>query len=197
MTRTDNRITIVGLQGSGKTELTKKLIRDIYEESGRRSLVIDLMDEYNLPSYMATVIRIRNKARPTEELETAIQKLIINPCKEGKHIKYRYACLVVDECPQFWRSAHPLPSCAALLNHTMRHYDIGLICVSRRFAQMHVDITELSHELYVFRQSGKNDLKRLSDMAAGLDDAVRALPKYHYVHVDEERNFRICSPIQL
>ena len=195
--REDQRITIVGLQGSGKTELTKKLVKDIYNETGRRCLIVDLMDEYDLPSSMATICRIKNKSQPVNELETIIQKLIIDPCNRGVSVKKRYAALVVDEAPQYWRSQHPLPAAAALLNHTMRHYNCGLICISRRFVQMHVDITELSHELYIFRQSGKNDLKRLSDIAAGLDDAVRQLQRFQYVHVDEERNFRICDPIPL
>jgi len=195
--REDQRITVVGLQGSGKTELTKKLIQDIYNNTGRRCLIVDLMDEYDLPASVATICRIKNKAQPVNELETIIQKLIIDPCHKGVSIKKRYAALIVDETPQYWRSAHPLPPCAALLNHTMRHYNIGLICISRRFVQMHVDIAELSHELYIFRQTGANDLKRLSGIAAGLDDAVRQLQKYQYVHVDEERNFRICDPIPL
>ena len=195
--REDQRITVVGLQGSGKTELTKKLIREIHAATGRRVLVVDLMDEYDLPSSIATICRIRNKSQPVSELETIIQKLIIDPAERGIAVRKRYAALVVDETPQYWRSAHPLPPAAALLNHTMRHYQCGLICISRRFVQMHVDITELSHELYIFRQSGKNDLSRLSGIAEGLDKEVLKLKRYQYVHVDEERNFHICNPISI
>ncbi len=195
--RDDQRVTIVGLQGSGKTERTKKLIRDIHQNTGRRVLVIDIMDEYTFPKSVATVVRIKNKSRPAEELETIIDKLIITPWKNKVAKSKRYAALVIDETPQYWPAGKPLPANAALINHTMRHMDLGLVCISRRFVQMHVDIAELSHDLLIFRQTGKNDLKRLDEMSEGLDDAVRTLEKYHYVRVDEQRRFEVCQPVKI
>ena len=195
--RNDERITIVGLQGSGKTVLTRKLVQDIHKATGRRVLVVDIMDEYKFPQSVATVVRIHNKSQPAAELETTIDKLIISPWKRGIPKSKRYAALVVDETPQYWPAGKPLPPNAALINHTMRHMDLGLVCISRRFVQMHVDIAELSHSLNIFRQTGKNDLKRLSEMSEGLDDEVRQLEKYHYVHVDEERKYKICRPVKV
>ena len=193
--RDDERVTIIGLQGSGKTVHAKDLVNDIHERTKRRVLVVDIMDEYKFPQNLATVFRIKNKSHPEAELETLLKTLIIDPWKTGVAKSKRYAAVLIDETPQFWPHGKPLPPHAALLNHTMRHMDCGLICMGRRIVQMNVDMAELSHRLIIYRQTGKNDLKRLEDMKEGLSEAVKNLEKYHYVEVDEERNFKTCPPV--
>lgn len=195
--RDDERVTIIGLQGSGKTVQANELVYEIHARTTRKVLVVDIMDEYKFPPNVATVFRIKNKSQPTAELETLIKTLIIEPWKNKVAKSKRYAALLIDETPQFWPHGKPLPPHAALLNHTMRHMDCGLVCMGRRIVQMNVDIAELSHRLIIYRQTGKNDLKRLEDMKEGLGDAVRDLQKYHYVELDEDRNFRTRPPVKL
>ncbi len=175
--RRDIRRIIVGLQGSGKTVLAKHLI-DQYRKQGVSTLVIDYMHEYDGKNH--TAYRVENRSKPTQEVDEVLNRLIIEPYRKGIPRKERYGHLICDEAPRYFPARQPLPPAAAQINDVGRHMSIAVTCIARRFSQVNTDLVELSHEIYLFRQSGVNDLRRCNDMRAGLANIVGSLAPHHY-----------------
>ena len=179
--RRDIRRVIVGLQGSGKTVLAKHLIAQ-YRKVGVSTLVIDYQHEYNGKNH--TAYRITDRVNPTVEVDNVLQKLIIDPYEDKIPLKRRYGHLILDETPRYFALHKPLPPAMGRINDVGRHIGIATTSIGRRFSQMHTDLVELAHEVYIFRQSGINDLRRANDMRAGLADIVGNLAPHHYVKLD-------------
>ena len=191
--RDDERITVVGLQGSGKSTWTHAYIR-AHLAAGHKVLVFDPMKEYGKIAG-ATVYQPKASGGDAlrQEFETMLYKLVILPYKRNRTQPYRL--LVCEEASRYLMHGKPLPDNIGWINDTMRHMHISLVCIARRFVQLNVDLPELSHRLIIYRQSGVNDMRRLADISEGLDDAVRSLAKYHYVEVDAERRYEIRPPV--
>jgi hypothetical protein len=83
------------------------------------------------------------------------------------------------------------------INDMARHIELDIICIARRFTQLNTDIVELSHYLYIFNQAGINDIKRLNELSIGLGDTVLTLNKYHYIEVNQFRQYSIKKPIKI
>ena len=191
----DDRVLIVGLQGSGKTQYAKKLIQDeLSINNGKRVLVLDVMDEYS-PKGKTDVFRPKNKAEPLKESELCLKTLINDP----KRIKGKcaYSMLVIDETGQYYPNKSIFPPEFALINNTARHIPLKIICITRRISQIHTDLSELASELIIFRQTGINDIKRLNEISAGLGDAASQLKDHRYIEVDADRTYREKPPISI
>lgn len=179
--RRDIRRVIVGLQGSGKTVLAKSFI-ERYRKHGISTLVIDYQAEYDGKGH--TAYRVTDRTNPTDEVDRVLNALIIQPYNERRPRKERYGHLVCDETPRYFPNRHPLPASMAQINDVGRHIGIAVTCIARRFSQVNTDLVELAHEIYLFRQSGVNDLRRCDDMRAGLANIVGSLPPHHYALLD-------------
>ena len=190
----DDRILIVGLQGSGKTEYAKMLINQELEREKKRVLIFDIMDEYKNGKRI-DVYRINNKANPVFEAELCLKGLINLP--KQRTGKIAYSMLVIDETAQYYPNRSILPPEFALINHTMRHIPIKLVCITRRISQIHTDLSELASQLVIFKQTGINDIKRLNDISAGLGDAASKLGEHKYILVDVDRSYKEHEPIKL
>lgn len=189
-----NRTAVVGLPGSGKSEWAKGTARDVIDAGGK-VLVIDVLGEYdNLPKG-AIVYHVRNMQEPLEEVEAVLKRLICDPYRKTK--RQPFDLLICEECSRYFRNKSALPPNFGLINDVNRHMKLKVICIARRFVQMHTDIAELAHELIVYRQTGINDLKRLEETARGLGTAVESLPKYHFVRADSERKYAMNQPIRI
>lgn len=183
----DKRFAIFGLQGSGKTVLAKHILR-----SQPAHLVFDVKDEYQgLNRYK---VQYRDE-QGIPELEAVIDKLVI-PTELIK-------LFVIDEANRYLRpKPTPLPPAVLNLNDfsralppTMKALSFG--CIARRPVQLHTDITELAHYLFVFNLKGKNDTQYLDDLVHGLGDTVATLPEYHFVIVAPNRTFQVHEPVPL
>lgn len=190
----DDRILIVGLQGSGKTEYAKRVIRDHLMRDKKRILIFDIMDEYK-PERRIDILRIKNKAQPAPEAEFCIKAMINDP--KQKTGKCAYSLLVIDETAQYYPNKSILPPEFSLINHTMRHIPLRLVCITRRISQIHTDLSELATQLIIFKQAGTNDIKRLNDISAGLGDAAAKLKEHRYITVNEDRTFTEHEPIKI
>lgn len=174
------RITIVGLPGAGKTTFTKNYIREWFaERKGQGALIIDVLSEYGAPG---SIFRPQNRTEPRREIELLIDRLLIAPYQANE--KRRFHMVVFEEASRYLYPRVPLGPQFGYLNDFSRHMDLTILCVARRFSQIHTDFTELSHKLVIYRQTGKNDLKALSEIATGLDDAVLKLRGHQHVEYE-------------
>jgi len=160
------RIVVLGLQGSGKTTLVKRLIK------GNPHSVYDPLHEYgsqynvgsfNIETFLTNV---RISGPRIVVFEEASRYL-------GKHSPSRAALTYLDE---------------------HRHMDQHVMIVCRRPTQVHPDVIELANYLIVFNLPGANDKALLEAMACGLGDIVRELPEHEFVVVDEHRKVHL-SPL--
>ena len=177
------RIGIFGLQGSGKTNFTKALIT-----AKEDYIIYDPLHEYNGFNRYRPKYRDYS-AESQDELNAFITKYVIPTDK-------RPAFFLIDEANRYCPNRRPLPDMVEDLNDFNRHYDIALGFISRRPVQLNTDLVELAHYLAIFNLTGKNDYQYLESLSEGLGDAVKALPEWHYVLVDTQREYSICSPVQ-
>lgn len=189
------RKTIVGLQGSGKTELAKKMIKQ-KTSLGKKVIVVDVLGEYNNKKLGKIDVYVpQNPVYPVAEVDQLITNYILTPYFETG--KQPYRLIVFDEASRYFQNKIPLPQSMGYINDMARHLDLDVITIARRFTQLNTDLVELSHNLYIFNQTGINDIKRLNELSIGLGDTVLELPPYHYIEVDQRRKYKIKSPIKI
>lgn len=112
----------------------------------------------------------------------------------------RYKMFIIDEANRFCPpKPRPLPQGIADLNDWCRHpqYSLSVGYVARRPVQINTDLTEICDYLFIFQLGGVNDIRYLNNLRAGLGDTVRSLRPYHFVFVDADRTYRVCSPVSL
>ena len=176
----NKRFVILGLQGCGKTELAKYLLRQ-----AEHHLVYDVLDEYD--GFIRYVPTDRNDK---DELTAVIQKLVL--------VKLKPSLFIVDEANRFAEpKPRPLPRGLAELNDWSRHIGLSWGTIARRPTQLHSDMMELAHYLFIFVLKGKNDTQYLDFILPGLGDTVASLPQYHFAIVTESRSVIIHPPIPL
>jgi len=190
------RKTIVGLQGSGKTELAKKMIREKTQKH-QKVLIVDILGEYYKDKSLGhcDVFIPTNSVNPVVEVAEMTYNYIITPYLETG--KQPYRLVVYDEGSRYFQNKQPLPQQIGYLNDFARHLKIDIITIARRFTQLNTDLVELSHQLFIFNQTGINDIKRLNELSNGLGDIVVDLQPYYYVEVDQRRKYQIKPPIKI
>jgi hypothetical protein len=184
---TNKRFCVFGLQGSGKSVLVKSLLT--YEPN---HMVYDVLNEHwGFNRYIATHRQIKLQ-RPDDpgikELNTFVNRVILGTG--------RIRLFILEEanryCPPKPQS---LPSSILDLNDFQRHERIAFGIVCRRPTQLHSDLVELAHFLFIFQLSGKNDVSYLESLQEGLGEAVKALKPYQFVIVDSGRKFTVHEPV--
>ena len=179
---TDKRFVILGLQGTGKTYLAKYFLKH-----NAASIVYDTLGEYQGSNRYIVKYR-QNSPEAIEELDTFIAKIVV---ASGK-----IRLFVIDEANRFCPpKPAPLPDGVLELNDFQRHYKISFGTIARRPTQLHTDLVELAHYIFIFQLKGKNDLLYLNALADGLGDSVLSLPEYHFTIVYPNHTFEVHAPI--
>lgn len=179
------QVGVFGLKNSGKTNFVKWLLKNFYP----RSFVFDPMDEYK--DEWGFNQYVPQQKRSQAELEMFIDQVI-------KPNKQQIDMMVVDESNRYHTKGGELDGpVAEIIDYGTSHWNLGAIFIARRPVQVHTDILELSEYLFIFRLTGKNDHKRLDNIAPGLSDAVRDLPQYGCVMVKPDRSFEVLQPVPL
>lgn len=186
----NKRFGIFGLQGSGKSELAKYLLKNT-----RDSIVYDVLDEYQgLNRYKVTRRQVQKQV-PTDpaimELNNFVNRVVIGTGM--------IRMFILEEANRYCPAKPaPLPASIVDLNDFQRHQKIAFGCITRRPVQLNTDLAELAHYLFIFHLVGKNDIQYLESICEGLGDAVKELEPFHFVVVPPRRSeFYVHAPIPL
>lgn len=189
-----SRLTVIGLQGSGKTYLVKKAILD----KEQQHLVIDPNDEYD--GYTRYVPRFTDDyEKLTSEIKLVVKKLVLPNCwsleqleKSGKDKPKRLKLLVIDEADLIAPARTNINSMLRNLIVKSRHLRLDIVFISRRPTDLNAYIMDTSDKLVVFKQVGYNALKTLRALKLDSDKVIKKLDyaKHEFLLFDVDREFR-------
>lgn len=185
----NKRFVVLGIQGAGKSVLIGHILK-----SEKNHLVYDVHHEHKkFNTYQVEHRQVRRPGNPSDpaivELNNLVDRVVLG--------SGRIRLFVIEETNRYCPNKYPLPSSILTLNDDQRHDRIAFGTLARRAAQLNTDLVELAHYMFIFRQPGKNDRQYLDEIAEGLGDLVQKLPKYHFVIVDEIRDFQVHKPVDL
>lgn len=171
---------IFGLNGTGKSYLSKYIAKNY------SAVFFDVLNEHS-KEFDSYVPNHKNYPEIAIEFDQFLTKI------QG-HKKWNM--IIVDEASRVFPNMRPLRPVMRSYIDVFRHTNqnsIGFIC--RRPTQLFTDLVELSHYLFIFKLTGKNDVQYLNFITSGLGDTVSQLEKYHFVLVKEDRTYQICQPV--
>lgn len=190
-----SRLTVIGLQGSGKTYLVKKAILD----KEPHHLVIDPNDEYG-DEYTRYIPRFTdNYEKLTQEIKLVVKKLVLPNCwsleqmqKSGKDKPKRLKLLVIDEADLIAPARTNINSMLRNLIVKSRHLRLDIVFISRRPTDLNAYIMDTSDKLVVFKQVGYNALKTLRALKLDSDKVIKKLDyaKHEFLLFDIDREYR-------
>ncbi len=189
-----SRLTVIGLQGSGKTYLVKKAILD----KEPQHLVIDPNDEYD--GYTRYVPRFTDDyEKLTAEIKLVVKKLVLPNTwsleqmeKTGKDKPKRLKLLVIDEADLVAPARTNINSMLRNLIVKSRHLRLDIVFISRRPTDLNAYIMDTSDKLVVFKQVGYNALKTLRALKLDSDKVIKQLDyaKHEFLLFDIDREYR-------
>jgi len=172
--------SLFGLPDGGKSTL----VCYIANQFGSAAFVYDTLSEYPPEPF--------DSYAPKDQYSVEEMESVIRAAMRSR----RYKLIVIDEANRFCPpKPAPLPQAVADLNDWRAHYGIAAGYIARRPVQLNQDLTELSQYIISFGLKGKNDIKYLNDLSAGLGDAVSQLGPYQFVVMDQLRNYQVFNPI--
>lgn len=190
-----SRLTVIGLQGSGKTYLVKKAILD----KEPHHLVIDPNDEYG-DEYTRYIPRFTDDyEKLTQEIKLVVKKLVLSNCwsleqmqKSGKDKPKRLKLLVIDEADLIAPARTNINSMLRNLIVKSRHLRLDIVFISRRPTDLNAYIMDTSDKLVVFKQVGYNALKTLRALKLDSDKVIKKLDyaKHEFLLFDIDREYR-------
>jgi hypothetical protein len=178
---------VFGLKGVGKSTWVQYMMG--LPQFRHSHLVYDVCREHSgtLTTY---VPRHRSGDEARAELDGAVERLVTQQERD-----MRPDVLVVEEVSRFCGPhSRPPPALYELID-LARHYDVGLVTVARRPAQVHSDLVDLADNSVYFRLTGKNDRRALDRTLDGLSDVVRNLPKYRFARVTGDMRVHVHDPV--
>lgn len=177
-------VSIFGRKGSGKTELTKKIVRDF-----PRVIAFDTVAQYGEDNGFTVYYGREACARALAQHEKAAEFRISLRSDDtadllalmGVAYEYTDVMVVVDETP-FYCSPSQLPIEMSKLVRYGRHRRISQLYVAQRPSEIHRSITAQSDIIVSFTQREQRDVKWLVDGGGGTDaEHVGELPKYKLI----------------
>lgn len=181
-------ICVFGLRGSGKSVWTRNFLSQY-----KKHLIVDPMVEY--PGFRRYIPQNRAYGKDAiNEINTLAEMLVVPKKNNGKA---KVDLFAIDESNRYCPNRQPLPHSLLDIMDYQRHWKLTTVHVARRPVQMNTDIVELANYIIIFNLAGKNDQQYLNDVSKGLGDAVLELPKYHYMYVNENREYKQMKPINI
>ncbi len=175
----------IGLRGSGKTNFAR-FLAGLDPDS---VLVYDPLKEFT--EFDTIQPKVGQFPRAAEEFANHLTKIDIKNVD-----KHPYRLLVIDEAhrvaPGGGKSLHPF---IHDMNAVHRHWPLAILWIVRRPTELHPEIVNLSDHMFIWRLPGARDAVWLEDTAKGLSEDVRSLDEFHFVYVNQHRNFWQMSPV--
>jgi hypothetical protein len=177
----------VGLRGTGKSVLVKRVLRGFASH-----LVYDPLKEHGGEFNVYNPRHVAESPAAKAELDAVIRKWVM-PKPDVRKVDL----FAIDEANRYAPPRSRLGPALQNVNDFQRHAGLGVMYVARRPVTLNTDLMELADYLMVFRLRGKNDLDYLETISMGLKDAVLSLPLYSFVLVGPDRSFTLCNPVPL
>ncbi len=172
---------IFGLNMSGKTYLAKHIAKQY------NSIIFDVLEEYEPNIYDVYIPESKIYPDISYEFESFIEKV--------KNQKWNM--LIVDEASRIFPNRKPLFPCFRNYLDTYRHQKLCSIgFIARRPTQLHTDLVELAHYIFVFNLKGKNDIQYLNFLNSKIGDLPAKLEPYHFLVIFPDRNFKVFKPVR-
>lgn len=189
------RLVILGLQGSGKTYLTKTKLIPRY---GDEYIVWDPNSEYvgfhrYIPRFIGDDRRLK------EELGLFIKKVVLpntqslEDLEKGKKPKpKRLKAVVFDEADLIAPSKSNIPAPLRDLVVRSRHLQLDIIFISRRPTDLNAYLMDTSDYMIVFKQVGYNALKTMRALKIDSDREIKELDfgLHEFLLFDRERSYQ-------
>lgn len=160
---------VFGTKGTGKTTLGRFLL---LKNPLRRRLIIDPIGEHKGDLVVLSLRELINACEPDGRAHNA-QTIVLRRFHDDENYdwpmwefcqKLRGWRVLVDEVDRFCKPQFMMKPMEDLFNG-QRHYDVDLICCSRRPAKIHNDLTSLADTLWLFRMVGVTDLQYVRETA--------------------------------
>jgi len=186
--KTADQVVICGRKRSGKSKYLKNLCYHIPD-----FIVYDFHHEHSDLGHV-----IRYPERIPELWIKGIRKVVFYPTyrteQELEEISeiakgLRNLVIVIEETDCVLRGdpRHPLMKHFRDIVHTgSGHYGIGLICVTRRLANLNSDVISQTNWIVAFAQTSKADLKRLEEECGEEARQIVGKPPYHFFEFSGE-----------
>lgn len=185
------RITVLGLQGSGKTYL----VRHCIIPARKNHLVFDVMGEYTgFERYVPKFADDRDRLK--EETALFIRKLIIpNVCPIENPKPKKKECLnlvVFDEADLYAPATERIAPGLRNLVVKSRHYGLDIVFVTRRPTDISAYLMDTSDYLIVGKQVGQNALRIIGNINTEAREAVQELDyeNHEFIILDRERKMQ-------
>lgn len=179
----NKRFAIFGLQDSGKTTFAKWVIKQFSNH-----FVYDIMDEYQ--GFNRYVASFRGEPEAEPEFDEATRSFVL------AH-KEKIEMYVIDEANRV-HNKYVLRGSLLELNDSTAHYEMALGIIARRPEQVHTDLVDLAHYIFVFHSDGHRTTNLLNDIHEGLGDAAIMLGQFEYLMYEKGSGKIIkCEPIKI
>jgi DNA polymerase III delta prime subunit len=167
------KIFVGGIQGSGKTEFAKYLIKNKFKLAIGLRLTPDFDDIKNI-----------HLVNPTKDLLNTFEALCSSLVNEGSKFmngeikKTTYDVLVIDEADLLFRNSADLGTNARKIMLMHRHFGLSVILITRRPQDIPSTIQESCFLQIYFKLEGKNIKQRLDGIHPDLMNKINEL-NYH------------------
>lgn len=188
----DNKlISIFGLHETGKTHMAKHIAENY------STAVFDVLGEYDETKY--DIWEVQNDGYPEvqQEFDSFLEFLRNQKAQDNGD----WDMLICDEASTVHPNKKSMPSTMNNFLNYYRHpveekgWDMGGIFLARRPARVNTNIVELSRYLFIFRVTGKNDVKYLNSISSGLGDMAKDLEGHEFILVNPNRTYKKMNPI--
>jgi DNA helicase HerA-like ATPase len=188
------KIFIGGIQGSGKTELGKFLVKKHF----RKVVSIRVTRDYDSIPNMVLIQPSKNHADDLESLAKYLReqgKLY----ESGRIPEMPYDCLLVDEADLFFSTNFDIRENMNDLILLHRHYDLAIVFITRRPQDIPARIHESCRHQFYFKIEGKNVSARLSGIDETLPSYVEKLDfdKHNFVYKELGREPIVHKALKL
>lgn len=196
------RLTLLGIQGSGKTYLVKEKLIPLFAPY---YLVIDPNNEYEgfnryIPKFGSDPEFYK------KEIELLVRKVIMPSCDtieeqkaRGKRKVKALRLLVVEEADLLAPSQKNMNPGMRHLVVVSRHLDLNIIFLSRRPTDLATYIMDTSDFIVTFKQTGNNAKKVLKNMSDGADKEIGKISfeNHEFLYFTRDREYTQPSPDDL